>query len=387
MRILQVTTVASTLEAFLLPFALEARKNDWQIFALAAGIENSKKCRESFDGVFEISWSRNPGDLKGLWGAVTRVRRVVEEQSIDIVHVHTPIAAFVTRFALRNLRQKRKIKVVYTAHGFHFHRNGKAARNLLFKFAERVAGKWTDALVVINREDEAAARDARILDVGRLFYVPGIGIDIDFYCSSDEIARAGKDIRRALNIDSGEKIILMIAEFTKNKRHRDVVEAVSHLRQQGRTDVHLLLAGRGREEAAIRELARDLGAGAQVHFLGHCSDIRPLLSEASLLVLASAREGLPRSIMEALAMGRPVVGSDARGVRDLLDSECGILYPIGDVAKLRAAMTRLLEDPEQAQKIAENGKRKIVGYGIRSVLDQYNSIYRLLFSDTKIKNS
>src|SRR5207249_867737 len=109
---------------------------------------------------------------------------LVAAEGYDLVHVHSPVAAFVTRMALRRMRRQGKPRVIYTAHGFHFYQGSPRVRGTLFRTLERLAGRWTDHLVVINREDEAAALKYGIVPPQRLRYMPGIGVDTQVYSAA-----------------------------------------------------------------------------------------------------------------------------------------------------------------------------------------------------------
>lgn len=130
---------------------------------MASGVKSGPECLEAFNCVHDVSWSRSVLEIGRLVKSVAEIEQVVADGSYDIVHVHTPIAGAVTRFALRHLRRRCRTKVVYTAHGFHFHPLGGVVRNAVYRSVERVAGDWTDALVVINRTDEEEARVHRIV--------------------------------------------------------------------------------------------------------------------------------------------------------------------------------------------------------------------------------
>ena len=103
-------------------------------------------------------WSRDPLKLQNLMVAPRQIQEVVAQEEYDLVHVHTPVAAFVSRYALNSLRKRGKPKLVYTVHGFHFYRGRAKLKNALFLALEKLAGRWTDYLIVINREDEEAAK-------------------------------------------------------------------------------------------------------------------------------------------------------------------------------------------------------------------------------------
>lgn len=230
-RLLIVATVSRTHRAFLLPLAYHFRSVGWQVDGMAAGITHCQECVEAYDSVFENTWSRTPLHPANLTRAAATVRRVVQAGDYDLIHVHTPVAAFVTRYALRGLRRRGRPKIIYTAHGFHFHPSGHPVKNAAFVALERLAGGWTDFLVVINRWDEEAARRYGLVPQERLRYMPGIGIDLQVYhpqaVSTEEVER----VRHEVGLRDGQVMLSMVAEFTKNKRHLDVVRALRLLRR------------------------------------------------------------------------------------------------------------------------------------------------------------
>src|SRR5690625_2353704 len=175
MKLLQVAVIPETLEAFLLPFAEHFRNLGWQVDGAAASITANDACAAAFDRLHDVPWTRNPLRLN-VPRAVRGIHDAVMDGGYDLVHVHTPIASFVTRYALRNAAPRPA--VVYTAHGFHFHRGGNPLKNFVYRSAEKIAGPWTDRLVTINREDHAAAAEYRLVPPERLEVVPGIGLDV-----------------------------------------------------------------------------------------------------------------------------------------------------------------------------------------------------------------
>src|SRR5579863_6930034 len=114
MRLLLVATISETLRGFFLPFARHFRKLGWTVGAAAGGAEHCPDCRVEFDQVWHVDWSRNPLDGRNLLAAPRRIREIVAAGQYDVVHVNTPVAAFVTRFALRRRDPERGPAVVYT---------------------------------------------------------------------------------------------------------------------------------------------------------------------------------------------------------------------------------------------------------------------------------
>jgi glycosyltransferase involved in cell wall biosynthesis len=115
---------------------------------------------------------------------------------------------------------------------------------------------------------------------------------------------------------------------------------------------------------------------SNVHFLRFRSDVPQLLQATDIFVLPSRREGLPRSIMEAMAAGKPVVATNVRGSRDLVEHEgTGLLVELGDVDGLAQALLQLIRDPKLRQKMGEAGRAKIRDYSLDRVLDEMSAIY------------
>ena len=126
--LLLVATTHLTVRSFLLPFARHFRALGWRVDAAAEGISACPDCGPAFDRVWDVNWSRNPLSLGNLTDARARIGALATSVGYDLVHVHTPVAAFVTRLALRRHRRAKRLKVIYTAHGFHFYKGGPPVR-------------------------------------------------------------------------------------------------------------------------------------------------------------------------------------------------------------------------------------------------------------------
>jgi glycosyltransferase involved in cell wall biosynthesis len=368
-RLLIATTVPETIDAFLVPYARHFRSLGWQVDAASSGLNRDSDCAGEFEAVWDIPWSRSPFRA-GNVDAPRRLRQALSSRRYDIVHVHTPVAGFLCRWAMRRAETP---VCIYTAHGFHFHEDGSAVNNSVFVMLETLAGRWTDYLVVINRKDHEAARIHRLVPEDRLMYMPGIGLDTGVTYSPESVAaKQTERLRNELGISAGGPVFLVVAEFVSNKRHQDAIHAFTKL---GRRDAHLLCAGCGPTLEAMRRLAARLGVDRRVHFLGVRKDVPVLMRAAAALLLCSNREGLPRSVMEALSLEVPVIGTDIRGTRDLIGDGAGYLYPVSNVDALSAAMTRVLELPDEARRMAAEGRRRIAGYDIRHVLRLHEDLY------------
>jgi glycosyltransferase involved in cell wall biosynthesis len=372
-RLLIVTTVYNMIRDFLLPYAEHYREKGWHVDALAQPDSTFAECEPAFDHAWSIEWSRNPLQLRNPFGHLRQMRELVARERYDIVHFHTPIAGFLGRAALRKARSRDGTIVIYTAHGFHFHPNRGRFANAPFSLAEKAAARWTDYLVVINDEDARAARRLSLVAPDRLVQMPGIGIDTSRFqpdrVSADDIAA----VRSELGLEPQDQLVLVVAEFTFNKRHEDAVRAFAQL---GDTRAHLALAGReGPALEGTKRLVAELGLGSRVHWLGFRGDIPALIRASDVTVLLSAREGLPLSVLESLSLATPVVGTRIRGISDLVGGGGGSLVEVGDADSAARAIRALLEHPEKARAAGEQGRRTVERFDVRHVIEMHDLLY------------
>jgi len=371
-RILMVSTISRFLRDFLFPFAEHYRALGWQVDALTSHVAEFPECNAVYDRVWEVSWSRSPFSPHNLWETPATIQRIVEEGAYDLVHVHTPVAAFVTRYALRHLRAAQRVKVIYTAHGFHFIPGNPSARSAMFLALEKLAGLWTDHLVVINTADKTAARRHRLVPFDRLWHFPGIGIDVDYYHPAAIPSGAAADLRVQHDIPADAALFTVVAEMIPRKRHMDVLEAFRQVRQP---HAHLALAGDGPLREQLVAYVRKHHLSSRVHFLGFQNDIRALMHTSTALILASRQEGLPRCIMEGMALGVPVIGTDIRGTYELLADGAGLLVPLGDTRTLANSMRWVMAHPEQARECAANGRQRITEYRLERLFALHDHLY------------
>jgi glycosyltransferase involved in cell wall biosynthesis len=372
-KLLIVANVPSMLREFLLPFAEHYKSLGWQVDGMvsdATTVADTGEELSIYTNIHRVAWSRNPLDPRNFLQAPQTIRNVVAKEKYDLIHVHAPIPAFITRYALRNV--KNHPPVIYTAHGFHFHKGGSAVKNRIFLTLEQTAGPWTDYLVVMNHEDEGAVKTHKIVPENKLMYMPGIGVDIKTYSPERASETDVQKFRAELGLKDNERYLLMIAEFNPGKRHRDALNAFALL---NRPDVFLVTAGVGPLEEEMKALATQLGIAERVKFLGYRRDIPVVLKAASGLLLPSEREGLPRAILEALCMGTPVISTRIRGVEDLLADGCGLMTPVGDAPALAKAMAQLLDNPAETKAMAKRGQEHVKIFDLANVIRLHDELY------------
>ena len=370
--LLYVSTVSSTMHHFLRPYAAHFRAEGWRVEAAASGFEAHPDHALAFDRVHDIPLSRSILDVRGNLRGERAIEQIIREMQPDLVHVHTPIASFLTRLAVRRMPADRRPKVAYTAHGFHFHTGGQPLTNAIFRTAERTAGRWTDRLVVINDEDEAAARRLHIVPPGKLVRMPGIGLDTGWYAPTSIGPEAVAAERARIDLPPAGPTFLVIGELNANKRQADAIRALAVMDHHA---AQLVFLGAGRERLPLETLARERGLAGRVHFGGLVDDVRPTLLGATSLITTSKREGLSRSVMEALALEIPVVASSARGNAELV-GEDGFVVETGNAEALATAMDWLAEHPAEAREFGRRGRQRMVErYDLSHLIARHEALY------------
>lgn len=366
-KILFLATVYTHLAAFHIPFMRFFKDQGYEVYAAASSAEGRREDVEKAGGIcWEIPFARSPyspANFKAYW----RLKALLREHRFDLIHVHTPVAAFLGRYLAKKTGQG---PVLYTAHGFHFFKGAPWKNWLIYYTAERLAARWTDGLIVMNGEDYENARRMGFEPEKSLFYVHGVGVDLSSFAAPS----SRNVIRQELGLMASDVVITCVAEMNPNKNHDFLLDAWSRV-AAGNSHCHLLLVGTGELKNYLEEKVKRKHI-PRIHFLGFRWDVPEILRESDIVTLTSKREGLPRCIMEAMAAGRPVVATNVRGNRDLVDDGCtGYLVEPGEVEGLAVALERLARDPELRASMGAAGREKIKDYSLDRVLAEMAAIY------------
>lgn len=328
-----VTTISDTANRFLGPHLQALRRQGHTIHLACRVVEPIKsQILASVGAVHDLPLSRSPLSLHNLH-ACTKLLQICRSERYDIIHVHTPVAAVVGRIAAAFSKIP---YVIYTAHGFHFYRGAPLQAWLLWFPIEWILSIKTDLLQTMNQEDfENAERFFRHPVHQK---IPGIGFQ-----PANDISLITSDLRDELDLEASDQVILSVGEINENKGHNLIVRALSLLPKS----YHYVLAGQGPNLDSLRTMSASLHLKDRVHFLGHRTDVLNLMTQAQTLVHPSIREGLPVTVMEALSQGLPVVGSDIRGLRDLVGPESGILVDTRDPRRWARAISQVATERER----------------------------------------
>lgn len=358
LKICQLCAVDFTLYHFLLPLMKGMAEEGHEVVGVSSDGPLIENVRQAGFRVEPVRIDRSYNLLRHLRSART-LKRLFRDEDFDIVHVHTPVAALVGRYAAWRARRRGRPRIVYTAHGFYFHEHMPVLKRGIFVFLEWLAGRVTDVLFTQAEEDAATARRLSLLPKGRPVQAIGNGVDpARFHPEPNGRARAR--IRKALGTPMDRPVILMIGRLVGEKGYPELIEAMRDV------DAELWVAGERLESDHAEDIDRAIAAAetdpvlkSRVRFLGYRGDVPELLRAADIFTLPSHREGMPRSIIEAMMTGLPVVGTDIRGSREeVMPEETGLLVPVKDSDALAAALTRLAGDALLRKKWGEAGRKR-----------------------------
>jgi len=312
MKILYVTTIGSTMSFF--DSFIKTLIDRGHTVDIAANVNISPVSENYYEWgcrVFTLPCSRSPLD-KNNFEAIRIIKHIADENQYDIIHCHTPIAAACTRLACNSLRKK-GAKVFYTAHGFHFFKGAPLKNWLMYFPIEWVCSFLTDKIITINKEDYEFSK--KHLHSKEAVYIPGVGIDTEYFSSKETNCI---ELRKTLGIPENHSILLSVGELNDNKNHETIIRALTKLK---RKNITYLICGKGNKKEYLKALASSLTVENQVIFAGHRNDVADIYKISDVFVFPSKREGLPVSLMEAMASGLPCVASDVRGCKDLIENE------------------------------------------------------------------
>lgn len=313
--------------------------------------------------IHTVSLTRSPFSLTNLRG-YREMKRLLAENTYDIIWTNEPFMGVVTRLAARKAR-KRGTKVLYMCHGFHFYKGAPKQNWLLYYPVERLLSRYCDAIVTINREDEARAKAFHQAKVYRL---PGAGVNTHRFQSVSHISREEK--RTELGLPQNSWVILSVGELTRRKNHEVVLQAIAQMHDR---NVQYVICGKGELQPYLERTAKAMGIAPQVHFLGYRGDIPQICRMADCFAFPSLQEGLPFALMEAMVSGLPIVCSRIRGNMDLIDDGIGgILCAPHSSAQFLSALTRLRNaDPTP---MALHNREKLLAFDVAEIQKQIKAL-------------
>jgi glycosyltransferase involved in cell wall biosynthesis len=360
MKILHICGIDFTLTNLLKPQIDYFLNQGYQIECCCSPSESLAELSKQGYILHPIFMSRQIQPLSNL-KSIIKLARLIKKNKYDLIHVHNPIASVLGRIAARIAGHK---KVFYTAHGFYFHENMPAQQYIFYHTIEKLTAIITDKILTQSSEDLNTAIKTGIGNPHKVKYL-GNGIDLSRFNPSRLQPDYQQKLKQELQLPENLPIIAITSRITAEKGYRELIEALSLLKIQFSL-VHLLVIGgqlnseRDKFQTELINLIQHHNLEHSVTLTGIRRDVPELLGLADIFTLPSYREGLPRSILEAMAMELPVVTTNIRGCREtVVDGETGWIVPVKDSQSLAIALAKLLSDSHLRTKFGLAGRKRV----------------------------
>ena len=365
-KALLISNLAVKFTNFIVPSIEVLQKLGYEVHT-CANYSNFKDDKTKYNiKMHHIDFERNPLKLQNI-KAYKQLMKLMKEEKFDLVHCNTPIGGLLGRICAKKLKVP---NIVYTVHGFHFYKGAPLINNIIYKNVERFLARYTDTLITINQEDYEAAKKFKLRKNGQVYLVHGVGIDTSNFQIEDFNRN---EYRKKLGLNNKNVVLIAIGELNKNKNIKIIIEAMNLIKNK---NIHLLICGDGKEKENLTDLVQKYKIENNIHFLGYRNDIPQLLLSSDIFVQASYREGLPRSIMEAMITEKPCVVSHIRGNSDLIkDNTGGFLNKASSKEDFAKSISILSEDINLRKKMGEFNKEYIKKFDISNVEKELYDIY------------
>ncbi len=310
-----------------------------------------------------------------------QIKKLLRQLQPDIVHTHSAKAGILGRFAAHNL--KRATKIVHTIHGLAFHQYQSQWLNKFYIAIEKSAAKRTDFFISVA---DAMTTQAIAAGIGRpeQFVTAYSAIEEDDFLEPISQERK-REFRRKYGIDEDAIVLVTIARLFMLKGHKYIIESAKHLSKRFDKCIWLFI-GDGNLSEHFKQQVRQLGLAERIKFTGLLppSQIPLAIQSSDILVHCSLREGLARTLPQAMLCGRPAVSFDVDGAREVVNENTGRLIEPKNIEQLTKACAELIEDEGLRKKLGENGRESVKEkFAPETMVDTIEAVYRKLLKQNK----
>lgn len=351
-KIIQITALDSTMKNMLGLLNKRSKEAGFEIHCICSPGREVDRLRQLGYIVHPVKIDRQINILSNI-SSIKHMIKIMKEVKPDIVHVHTPIASVLGRIAAKLANVK---DVIYTAHGFYFHENMPSKKYKLFFNIEKWTGRlFTDFIFTQSEEDYILAKSHNFLSRKKnnnyLHISNGIDITERFNIKNFDIEQKNH-INKTLDISENSVTLAFIGRLVKEKGILDLIRAFDIVSEQ--YEVNLIVMGSPPKSERDQSLS-DLIKGNKrknVHFLGSVKNVEDYLYASDIFILPSYREGMPRSIIEAMALENAIIATNIRGSREeVIDNHNGFLVNLSSPEEIAEKIITLINEKELLRKM------------------------------------
>lgn len=328
--------------------------------------ERLKKVQETTP-VIILPMKRRPSPLADTLHLI-KLYRIIKRGQFDIIHTHSAKAGFLGRLAAKCAGVK---KILYTPNAFSFFATPNLFLRRVYLWLERIAARWTTALIVVSKEERNVALSNQLIPAERISLIYN-GIVVSKFGMT-----ANRDLlRRQLGILKEECVVSFIGRIGIQKDIGTFFRSIALLLEESLQSFRFLCVGISEGEGRV--LVKDLGfAGERITFLGIRTDVPELLSASDIFVSCARYEGFAYAPLEAMASRLPVILSKEGNNDAITDNEEGILFSAGNANELKGALMTLLKDPSLRIRFGRAGRIRVENnFSLHGMLGELMALYR-----------
>ncbi|MBR3002613.1 MAG: glycosyltransferase family 4 protein [Clostridia bacterium] len=372
-KVLFVATITKTINTFLIPYLKMFKEKGYEVHVASNGNEQIEYCDKHFNILFE----RFPLKLKNI-KAYKELKNIIKNNEYEIVHCHTPVAGVLTRLAVRKARKK-GTKLIYTAHGFHFYKGAPLLNWIIYFPIEKICARWTDCITTINKEDYEFAK--KHLKIKQVEYVHGVGMDTSRFERKLTCEEKLK-FRKSLGINEDDIVFTYVAELNKNKNQILLINTIKELKKK-KENIKLLLVSEGPLYNYYKEIIEREDLQNNVKLLGKRTDINEILSITDIYLASSIREGLGLNVVEAMYKDLPVLATENRGHKELVENNVNgyLVNDTKDFKEFCNKIEQISKDKKLYNCFSSNSKEKSKKFNLKNSLDKFEIIYQKLINE------
>ena len=350
--------VGFTVEKLLLPLIDEMGKK-FDVSVVCSRDEISDDLKTRGYNIKNINIDRKisiGGNLKSIF----HLYKYLKQEKFNIVHVHTPVAAILGRIAAKLAGVP---IIIYTAHGFYFHGNMGTIKRNLFVLVEKIGGWLSDYIFTQSYEDYETAIAKKIISKDKILTI-GNGVDISRFNTSNIVIPKSLDLRREFGIADDDVVVTIIGRVVREKGYLEWVNAAKIIADKHKNIKFIavgdtLVSDRDGIKAELDAYINENRLENTIIFAGSRSDIPEILSITDIFTLPSYREGMPRSLIEAMCMSKPAIATDIRGCREeVVEKVTGFLIPVKDPKALAEKLEDLIDSENLRREMGLAARKK-----------------------------
>lgn len=366
-KVLFVATITRHVVSFHVPYLQMFKEKGYEVHVASKGEEEIKYCDKHFNIPFE-RFPLNPKNLKSY----KELKKIINDNQYSIIHCHTPVGGVITRLAARKARKQYNTKVIYTAHGFHFYKGAPLLNWIIYYPIEKICSKWTDCLITITNEDFELAK-RKFKKCKQIEHVCGVGLNTDRF--DIEITEEDlEELRKEIGIEKDNIVLTYVAELNKNKNQMLLIKTMEQLIKKS-DKYRLILVGDGNKKQEYEQYIIEHNLQEYIKILGRREDVPQILKLTNIYVASSLREGLPVNIMEAMYMGLPVIATDNRGHRELVENEING-FIVKNQKELKESIEEILRAKQKYKVLSQENRKRSKEYVLDKIQQQMKQIYR-----------